>query len=163
MFVVGATGAVGGFACELGAAGVRVIATATASDACRLAAKRVQPGDIIDRANQSPVRRALVGGGVDAVLNLAGPQPGPQALAAVPDRGSYVTIVPGQLPDSQRDVIPRSLFLQQDRRSLATLSEQLSTGILTTAVRRAFPLERAEDAFRLAATSGTGKIVLDLR
>ncbi|PKV79154.1 NADP-dependent oxidoreductase [Nocardia fluminea] len=157
VLVTGAAGAVGGFAVEIAARwrGLRVIAQVGAEDAGfvrGLGATWVLPRETPDLAEAV---RALVPGGVDAVLDTAGLGAG--ALAAVRNRGSFVTVVGGADPMPLRGIRVHHAWISADGAALATLAGY----DLTLRVADTLPLEHAADAHtRLARGGLRGRIVL---
>ncbi|GEM29938.1 NADPH:quinone reductase [Nocardia neocaledoniensis NBRC 108232] len=157
LLVTGAAGAVGGFAVEIAARwrGLRVIAQAGDADAelvRRLGAEWVVPREAVDLADAV---RALVPGGVDAVLDTAGLGAG--ALAAVRNRGSFVTVVGGADPIPLRGIRVHHTWISADGAALATLAGY----DLTLRVADTLPIEQAVRAHtRLAEGGLRGRIVL---
>ncbi|MFD9546818.1 NADP-dependent oxidoreductase [Nocardia salmonicida] len=157
LLVTGAAGAVGGFAVEIAARwrGIRVIAQAGDDDADfvrGLGAQWVLPRETPDLAEAV---RALVPGGVDAVLDTAGLST--RALAAVRNRGSFVTVVGGADPIPLRGIRVHHIWISADGAALATLAGY----DLALRVADTLPLEQAADAHaRLAEGGLRGRIVL---
>ncbi|GGN72834.1 NADP-dependent oxidoreductase [Nocardia rhizosphaerihabitans] len=157
LLVTGAAGAVGGFAVEIAARwrGVRVVAQVGEADADvvrALGAEWVVPRDVPDLAEAV---RALVPGGVDAVLDTAGLSA--MALATVRNRGSFVTVVGGADPIPLRGIRVHHTWISADGAALATLAAY----DLTLRVAGTLPLEQAAHAHtRLAEGGLRGRIVL---
>lgn len=157
LLVTGAAGAVGGFAVEIAARwrGVRVVAQVGAADADfvrALGAEWVVPRAVPDLAEAV---RALVPGGVDAVLDTAGLSA--RALATVRNRGSFVTVVGGADPIPLRGIRVHHTWISADGAALATLAAY----DLTLRVADTLPLEQAAHAHtRLAEGGLRGRIVL---
>lgn len=157
LLVTGAAGAVGGFAVEIAARwrGLRVVAQVGGADADlarRLGAEWVVSRDVADLADAV---RALVPGGVDAVLDTAGL--GASALAAVRNRGSFVTVVGGADPIPLRGIGVHHTWISADGDALATLAGY----DLTLRVADTLPIEQAVRAHtRLAEGGLRGRIVL---
>ncbi|WP_280301307.1 NADP-dependent oxidoreductase [Nocardia neocaledoniensis] len=157
LLVTGAAGAVGGFAVEIAARwrGLRVVAQVGGADADlarRLGAEWLVSRDVADLADAV---RALVPGGVDAVLDTAGVGAG--ALAAVRNRGSFVTVVGGADPIPLRGIRVHHTWISADGDALATLAGY----DLTLRVADTLPIEQAVRAHtRLAEGGLRGRIVL---
>ncbi|MEU4708697.1 NADP-dependent oxidoreductase [Nocardia salmonicida] len=157
LLVTGAAGAVGGFAVEIAARwrGIRVIAQAGDDDADfvrGLGAQWVLPRETPDLAEAA---RALVPGGVDAVLDTAGLSAG--ALAAVRNRGAFVTVVGGADPIPLRGIRVHHAWISADGAALATLAGY----DLALRVADTLPLEQAAAAHtRLAEGGLRGRLVL---
>lgn len=157
LLVTGAAGAVGGFAVEIAARwrGVRVIAQAGPGDVelvRGLGAEWVVGRETPDLGEAV---RALVPGGVDAVLDTVGS--GAAALAAVRNRGAFVTVVGGADPVPLRGIRVHHTWITADGAALATLA---GYG-LALRVADTLPLDRAADAHtRLAGGGLRGRIVL---
>ncbi|WP_433722242.1 NADP-dependent oxidoreductase [Nocardia sp. CA-129566] len=153
LLVAGATGAVGGFAVELAAQqGIRVIAQGADSDFLHsIGAHWTLPRD----ADLAAEARRLVPGGVHAALDTAGI--GIRALAAVRNRGCFVTVVGGAAPIPLRGITVRHEWIHADGRALARFAEQK----LTTRVADTLALRAAAEAHtRLAAGHLPGRLVL---
>ncbi|MFF2085122.1 NADP-dependent oxidoreductase [Nocardia sp. NPDC058176] len=108
-----------------------------------------------DTVDLAEVVRELVPGGVDAVLDTAGL--GARALAAVRNRGSFVTVVGGADPLPLRGIRVHHAWITADGPALATLAGyDLSLRVADT-----IPLEQAVAAHtRLAEGGLRGRIVL---
>ncbi|MFF0545592.1 NADP-dependent oxidoreductase [Nocardia thailandica] len=157
LLVTGAAGAVGGFAVELAARhrGLRVLAVAGAADAD--AVRALGATWVVDRAvpDLADAARALVPGGVDAALHTAGPAL--PALAAVRNRGGFVTVVGGVDPKPLRGIAVRHTWIAADGPALA----RLSAADLTLRVADTLPLDRAAEAHaRLERGGLRGRLVL---
>ncbi|MET9212199.1 MULTISPECIES: NADP-dependent oxidoreductase [unclassified Nocardia] len=157
LLVTGAAGAVGGFAVEIAARwrGVRVVAQVGDADADlvrALGAEWVVSREVTDLAEAV---RALVPGGVDAVLDTAGLST--RALAAVRNRGSFVTVVGGADPIPLRGIRVHHTWISADGAALATIAAY----DLTLRVADTLPLEHAARAHtRLAEGGLRGRLVL---
>ena len=136
VLVTGATGAVGGFAAELGRhRGLTVIA------AGRTEVDSVEPGS------------------VDAVLHTAGPT---GVLAAVREGGRYLSVVPGGAPQPERGIEPEIHYVEANGAQLRELAKLVEDGVLTPRVAGVLPLESAAEAHRRLEAGGLrGRLVLD--
>ncbi|RJO75193.1 NADP-dependent oxidoreductase [Nocardia panacis] len=155
LLVTGATGAVGGFAVEIAAQrGIRVLAQGSDAEFLRsVGAEWVLERD----ADLSAEARRRVPGGVDAALDTAGLSN--RALAAIRNRGRFVTVVGGAVPVPLRGITVHQEWIHADGRALARLAEQK----LTFRVAETLPLEAAAEAHtRLAAGGLSGRLVLTL-
>jgi len=172
LLVTGAAGAVGGYAVQLAAAaGLRVVATASAADedlvrgfgaelfvprAAEPGAaepREVAPGTLAARV------RALVPGGVHGVLDAA--VLGLPALDALRGGGSFVSVIAGVAPPPLRGTRVSTLFVRADGARLAELVSLVEAGTLTPRVAETFPLEKAAAAHqRLAEGPVRGRLVL---
>lgn len=153
LLVTGATGAVGGFAVEIAAQqGLRVLAQGTDVEFLRSIGAE---WTIARDADVAAEARRLVPGGVHGALDTAGL--GIRALAAVRNRGQYVTVVAGADPVPLRGITVHHEWIHAEGRGLARLAESK----LTTRVADVLPLHAAAEAHaRLAAGSLPGRIVL---
>ncbi|NKY88953.1 NADP-dependent oxidoreductase [Nocardia veterana] len=153
LLVTGGTGAVGGFAVELAARqGVRVLAQG--SDPAFLHSVGAH-WTLPREADLATEARRLVPGGVHAALDTAGL--GARALAAVRNRGSFVTVVGGADPIPLRGIAVHHEWIHADGGTLARLVDQN----LTTRVADTLPLADAAVAHeRLAAGGFSGRLVL---
>jgi NADPH:quinone reductase-like Zn-dependent oxidoreductase len=160
--VIGAAGAVGGYAIQLAKAdGLTVLAVAKPSDEALVrglgADMIVDPGDDVG----AHIRRELPSGapGVIDGAALDG-----LALGAVADGGRLVTLK-GWTGPSERDIIitPISSFRSTtDTALFDRLRSQVEEGILTLRVAEVLPATAAADAHRRLAAGGVrGRLVLD--
>ena len=154
LLVTGASGAVGGFATQLGAAaGLNVIAVAGRDDeawVAGLGAAEVVPRDA-DLGALDPVH------GVFDAVPL-----GPAAsTGALRDGGKAVFTRPPDPPEPERDIQLESFLVSPNPPALRELSAKLAAGELKTRVARVLPLEEAAEGHRLAEAGGLrGKVVL---
>ncbi|KAB8196876.1 zinc-binding dehydrogenase [Nonomuraea phyllanthi] len=159
LLVTGAAGAVGGYLVELAALrGARVAAVAGAADekeARELGAEWFVPrGEDVASAV-----RALVPGGVDAVVDAA--VLGLAALDAVRDGGAFVALSSGVAPVALRGTDVATVLFRADAHQLAEVVRLVEDGRLTLRVADTYPLERAAEAHaRLAAGGVRGRLVL---
>ncbi|MBT2386450.1 NADP-dependent oxidoreductase [Streptomyces sp. ISL-11] len=158
VLVHAAAGGVGSMAVQIAKhLGARVIGTASERnhDYLRgLGAEPVVYGDgLADRV------RALVPGGVDAVLDLVGGEALTVSPALLADGGRLASVAdPAVLGLGGRYV-----FVRPDAADLAALTELAESGALTVEVARTFPLEKTADAQRANAEGHTrGKIVVTM-
>lgn len=150
--VIGAAGAVGGFATRLAALrGVQVIGVAGAADQSTVTAAgaRFAPRDDL----------AGLVGRADAVLDtalLGGP-----ALALVRDGGAYANVFAPALPKAERGVRMFGVAVQSNGSRSEKLAQLVAGGELDAPVARTMPLEEVATAHSELAAGGTrGRIVL---
>ncbi|NUR84109.1 MAG: NADP-dependent oxidoreductase [Nonomuraea sp.] len=159
LLVTGAAGAVGGFLVQLGVArGLRVVAVAGAADeelVRGFGAEWFVPRD----ADLAPAVRALVAGGVDAVVDAAlSPV---AALDALADGGTFVALSVGVAPVALRGTVVRTVFFRAEPAQLAEIVRLVEAGRVTARVAGTYPLAKAADAHaRLAAGGVRGRLVL---
>jgi NADPH:quinone reductase-like Zn-dependent oxidoreductase len=159
LLVTGAAGAVGGYAVALAhARELRVVAVAGPSDEAQVRAFGAD--EFVPRGPALGDRvRALVPGGVDAVLDPA--LLGLDALDAVRGGGEFVAFAAGAAPLPLRGVRVRSVWIRADGARLAGLARLASEGVLPLRVADVLPLEDAVAAHeRLAAGGLRGRLVL---
>lgn len=158
VLVTGAAGAVGGYAAALAnTRGLRVVAVASESDeplVRGLGAEFVARGPALgDRV------RALVPGGVDAVLDTA--LLGLDALDAVRGGGEFVAFAAGAAPLPLRGIRVHNVWIRADGERLADLAKLAEDGALPLRVADVLPLSKAAEAHERLATGGLrGRIVL---
>jgi NADPH:quinone reductase len=153
LLVTGASGAVGGFAVQLGtAAGLRVVAQASSDDedwVAGLGAAEVLPRDA-DLDAIEPVD-----GVFDAVP--LGPN---DSTGALRDGGKAVFTRGTDPPTSDR-VELESFLVSPDGEALRELAARFAAGELSTRVAQVLPLEQAAEGHRLVEAGGLrGKVVL---
>ncbi len=159
VLVTGAAGAVGGYAVALAhARKLRVVAVASAAD--EAAVRGFGADEFVPRGPSLGDRvRALVPGGVDAVLDTA--LLGLDALDAVRGGGEFVAFAAGAAPLPLRGIRVRSVWIRADGARLAELSRLAGNGTLPLRVAGALPLADAAVAHeRLAAGGLRGRLVL---
>ncbi|MET8545888.1 NADP-dependent oxidoreductase [Kitasatospora sp. NPDC004799] len=156
VLVHAAAGGVGSLAVQIAVAlGARVIGTASERnhDYLRtLGAEPVTYGDgLAERV------RALVPGGVDAVLDLVGGEALQISPALLAEGGRLASVADGAV----LALGGRYVFVRPDAADLAALTDLAESDRLTVEVAATFPLEQAADAQRLNADGHTrGKIVV---
>jgi NADPH2:quinone reductase len=160
LLVTGAAGAVGGYAVELAAAaGVRVVATASAADeelVRGFGAEWFVPRGV---PRLGVAVRELVPGGVDAVFDAA--VVGIEAHDALRGGGTFLAVVVGAAPPALRGTRVRTVLIRADGRRLAELAERVDAGGLTPRVAETFPLDKVAVAHqRLAERGLRGRLVL---
>jgi NADPH2:quinone reductase len=159
LLVTGAAGAVGAFVVELAAArGIRVVAVASPADEAFLrglgAAEFVARTDALGEAV-----RALVPGGVDAVIDAA--VLGIAAHQALRNGGTFVCVVLPSAPPPLRDTTVHQFLVSADGARLSELAALVDAGRLTLRVAGTLPLTDAAAAHeRLAAGGVRGRLVL---
>lgn len=165
VLVNGPLGAVGSVAAQLARhAGARVVGVVRPEHRDQAHALGLE--GTVDRGGDiaAAVRR-LVGGPVDAALDVVGGSTATATLAAVRDGGYYATIMPrldsGGPSVPVRSIIPQVIYIVPDPRSLGQLSELVARGVLSVRIGATFPLDQAADAHRLAESHTVlGKSVL---
>ncbi|WP_405656540.1 NADP-dependent oxidoreductase [Streptomyces sp. RK9] len=145
LLVTGAAGAVGGFAVQLAALrGLRVVAYAGAAD--EEFARAAGAEWFVPRSRDLAENvRALVPGGVDAVLDAAAL--GIAALGAVRNHGSFVSVV-GAAPAPLRGITVAEQWVAADGAALAHLAALAGADRLTARVADTLPLDEAVRAHR---------------
>ncbi|HZD72744.1 MAG TPA: NADP-dependent oxidoreductase [Actinomycetota bacterium] len=156
--IIGATGAVGGFAAELAAhRGQSVYAVTNAQD--ETFARGLSAVFVPRSADPAGAIRAAADGPVDAVLDTAGIDGA--ALGAVRDGGAFVTTLPPTAPPAERDIRVSALQVEADGHQLAELVALAEQGKLTLRVARTYPLQDAAPAHaRLEKGGVRGRLVL---
>jgi NADPH:quinone reductase-like Zn-dependent oxidoreductase len=159
LLVTGAAGAVGAFAVELAAArGIHVVAAAAPADepflrglgAAEFVARTDPLGDAV---------RALVPGGVDAVIDAAAL--GIAAHQALRNGGTFVSVVLPFTPPALRNTTVHSFLVWADGARLAELAALVDAGRLTLRVAGTLPLADAAAAHERLANGGVrGRLVL---
>ena len=157
VLVTGASGAVGGFATQLGsAAGLDVVAVASEGDedwVASLGAAEVLPRDT-DLSAIEPVD-----GVFDAVP--LGPE---KSTGALRDGGAAVFTRPPDPPEVGRDIRLDSFLVSPNQPALVELSRKLAAGELRTRIAKVLPLDEVAEGHRLAEAGGLrGKVVLTTR
>jgi NADPH:quinone reductase-like Zn-dependent oxidoreductase len=159
--VTGAAGAVGGYAVELGVAeGLKVIAVASPGDEPML--KKMGAGHFVARGDDAAQKiRAIVPGGVDAVIDAA--VIGRPILAAIKDGGA-MAVVRGWQGDSERDITIHQVRVSdyvKNQAALAKMGQQVADGKLTLRVAETFPPERAAEAHKKLSAGGVrGRLLI---
>jgi NADPH:quinone reductase-like Zn-dependent oxidoreductase len=157
LVVTGAAGAVGGYAVQIGAAeGVHVVAIASAADEELVRGFGASEFVARDGSETLAARiRAAVPDGADALLDAA--LVGGSLMAAVCDRGLFLTVRPGLEIPSQRDIRVESVrsgeYLHEPgkREQLVHLVEE---GKLILRVADTVPPENAADGYRRLEAGG---------
>ncbi|MEU5084457.1 MULTISPECIES: NADP-dependent oxidoreductase [Streptomyces] len=160
LLVTGAAGAVGGYATELASlAGVHVVAVAGQQDEELI--RSLGARSFIARTDDvARAARALVPGGVDAVLDAA--VQGIQVLDAVRNQGAFASVLAGAAPFAMRGIRVTELqWVEADGRTLDGLATLAGAGRLTPRVADVLPLTEAVEAHRRLAKGGLrGRLVL---
>lgn len=156
--VVGAGGAVGAYAVELGVdRGLAVYGVADTRDEPFV---RGLGATFVPRSTD-PVAAivATAAGQVDAVLDTAGL--GAQVLGAVRDEGGLVPTVPPATPPGERDIQVSGVQVAADGSQLAGLVALADSGALTLRVARTYPFAGAAEAHAQLEKGGVrGRLVL---
>lgn len=139
--------------------GAEVIATAGPHSAARVSAAGA--AHVLDR--QSPewpgqVRKLTAGRGVDLAVNAA-PGGAARALGAVKNGGRLATIT-SDLPDGERGIEVRQVYVAPDGPRLARLGELLAAGTIGVTVSAPFPLELAARALAHLQQGTNGQAVV---
>jgi NADPH2:quinone reductase len=159
LLVTGAAGGLGGFVTELAAArGIRVMATSGAAD--EELVRSLGARDFVPRGVElAPAVRALVPGGVDAVIDTA--LLGIAAHGALRGGGTFVAVLSVAAPPPLRGTQVRNVRIRANDPRLADLSSLVDKGGLTLRVASTYPLDRAAEAQRRFAAGGLrGRLVL---
>lgn len=159
LLVTGAAGGLGGFLVELAAArGIHVVATAGADD--EELVRSLGASDFVPRdAELGPAVRALVPGGVDAVIDTA--LLGIAAHAALRGAGTFIAVVAPATPPPLRGTTVRNVWIRANDPRLADLSALVDKGALTLRLAASYPLDKVADAHRRFAGGGLrGRLVL---
>ncbi|MEV0688096.1 NADP-dependent oxidoreductase [Nocardia sp. NPDC050378] len=166
ILVNGASGGVGAFAVQLlSARGVTVIATGTADDVERLTA--LGAAAVVDYT-ADPVAeqvRARHPEGVDALINLAGYDPGQVPVAAVREGGKVAstTVLPEQSALAAAGLTGTSVMAAPVTETIAALGAQAAAGDLRVPIAEVVTLDQAPQALADLAAGGVGgKIVVSL-
>ena len=159
LLVTGAAGGLGGFVTELAASrDIHVVATAGAADeelVRSLGARSFVPRGV----ELAPAVRALVPGGVDAVIDPA--LLGIAAHGALRGGGTFIAVIAPATPPPLRGTSVRNVWIRADDPRLAELSALVDKGALTLRVADSYPLDRVADAHRRFAAGGLrGRLVL---
>lgn len=94
----------------------------------------------------------------DAVLDTAGIA---NTIAAVRDRGSFVSIADNQQPKPERGIFPSKSYVQEDSDKLKTIAEQVSNHSITVPVGNRYALSETASAHRDFEKGGLrGKVLL---
>jgi NADPH:quinone reductase-like Zn-dependent oxidoreductase len=159
VLVNGAGGVTGGMLVQLAAyRGAKVIATAGADSAGRVAAMGASTVLDYHQADWPEQVRALTAGGVDAAANAAR-SGSSAAVRAVRDGGRLATIT-ADLPAAERDIAMRSVQVVPDGRRLGALVELLAQDVLTISVTGRFALEQGGAALTQARHGAHGSAVV---
>jgi NADPH:quinone reductase-like Zn-dependent oxidoreductase len=138
--------------------GAKVIATAGADSADRVAAMGASTVLDYHQADWPEQVRALTAGGVDAAANAAR-SGSSAAVRAVRDGGRLATIT-ADLPAAERDIAMWSVQVVPDGRRLGALVELLAQGVLTISVTGRFALEQGGAALTQARHGAHGSAVV---
>jgi NADPH2:quinone reductase len=155
LLVTGASGAVGGYATELGAAaGLHVVAVAGNGDEAWVAG--LGAAEVLARDADL--------GAIDPVDGVFDAVPlGPRAsTGALREGGKAVFTRAPDPPEAERDIELESFLVRPNPRALRELARRLAAGELTPArIARVLALEQAAEGHRLAEAGGLrGKVVL---
>jgi NADPH2:quinone reductase len=156
--VIGAGGAVGGYAVELAKLrGLDVIGVASEQDRrflTRLRATFALRGD-----DPAAAVRAVAPDGVDGLLDTA--SLGVPALGAVRDGGAYVGVIRPAEPPAERGIRVDTVSVHSDGEALHDLVDLVDDDLLTLRVADTFPFEEAAAAHAVLSRPGArGRPVL---
>jgi NADPH:quinone reductase-like Zn-dependent oxidoreductase len=160
LLVTGAAGAVGGFALELAALrGLRTVAVARVEDEPLVRA--LGAAEFVPRTDRlGTAVRALVPGGVDAVIDCA--VLGIAAHGALRGEGTFVALVAPFAPPPIRGTRVLVQEVWADGARLTELVALVVAQHLTLRVARVLPLTEAAEAHRLVEAGGLrGRVVLE--
>ncbi len=159
LLVTGAAGALGGYSVELAARrGLRVVAIAAPPDEAVVRGLGAQW--FVPRSPEPAAAvRALVPGGVDAVIDAA--VLGNRARDAVRSGGGFISVAAGAAPLPLRGTRVRNVWIRADGRRLAELGALAGAGLLGVRVADSYPLDKAAVALdRLSRGGLRGRLVL---
>lgn len=158
LVIVGAAGAVGGFALELAVhRGLRVLGVAGRGDEPFI---RARGGEYLDRdADLATQVRTLLPGGADALFDTASlAQP---TLEAIRDQGTYCGVIYPYAPTPMRDITVTTVGVHSNPETLADLVDLAEAGTLTPRVAARYPLADAAQAHQHLARGGIrGDVIL---
>jgi NADPH:quinone reductase-like Zn-dependent oxidoreductase len=157
--VIGAAGALGGYAVELAKVrGLRVVAVAGADDEELL--KSLGADVFVPRSDDLVAAvRAAEPDGVDGLLDAA--IVGPSAVGAVRDGGAFVAVTAGVDPAPERGIRVATVGVRPNGAELAELVALVEAGKLTLRVADVYPFAKAGEAHaRLAKGGVRGRLVL---
>jgi NADPH:quinone reductase-like Zn-dependent oxidoreductase len=159
--VVGAAGAVGGYAVQLGVVdGLRVIGVSAAADEALV--RQFGATDFVARGDDLAAGvRAIVPEGVDGLVDAAAI--GPAILGAVRD-GGKVAVVRAFEGDLERGISVEHVRVSdyaRNQAALQRLADLVASGHLTLRVAETFPPERAGEAqAKLLGGGVRGRLVI---
>ena len=159
LLVTGAAGALGGYSVELAARrGLRVVAMAAPPD--EAAVRGFGAHWFVPRSTEPAAAvRALVPGGVDAVIDAA--VLGNRARDAVRNGGAFISVAAGAAPIPLRGTRVLNVWIRADGRRLAELAALAGAGLLGVRVADSYPLDKAAVALdRLSRGGLRGRLVL---
>ncbi|HVK21426.1 MAG TPA: NADP-dependent oxidoreductase [Actinokineospora sp.] len=148
LLVTGAAGGVGGYAVTLAArAGWSVTGLARASDR-----EFVLTAGAVEFITEPA-------GMFDAVLDAA--VLGEAGVALVGDGGTYVGVIPPNVPDGLGRVTTTAVFVAADSARLSSLLADTASGLLPARIGGSLPLEQASTAHKTLAAGGVrGRLLL---
>jgi len=156
-----AAGGVGTFAIQLARwKGARVLATASAANAEYV--RGLGADQVID---YKATRFESVAKDVDLVLDLAGGETQKRSFAVLRPGGYLVsTVQPPSQEEAAKHKVPALMMrMQASTKLLVQLAELMEARTIRTVVTKAYPLARAQDAWRNHMSGHTrGKVVLEV-
>lgn len=158
LVIVGAAGAVGGFALELAVdRGLRVLGVASPADEAFIGARG---GVFLDRGLDLATQvYDQVPGGADALFDTASLSA--PALAAIRDGGTYCGVIYPYAPAPARDITITTVGVHSNPHALADLVKLADVGIISPRVTARYQLDDAVQAHRHLARGGTrGDVIL---
>jgi NADPH2:quinone reductase len=162
VLISGATGGVGAFAVQLGAAcGAVVVATASPGAEAEFV-RDLGAAHVVDYRDDLPAQvRDIRPGGVDAVIHLAGDGPALADLLAPGGRfASTLGVGPDQLVG--RDVRATAVFANPDAARLDRLAADVVAGRLRVPIQRTYQLDELGQAMADFAAGTRGKLAVSV-
>lgn len=157
LVIIGAAGAVGGFALELAHhRDVHVIGVGSASDQDYITSHGAA---FVDRhTDLAEATRTIIPGGADALFDTA--STADAALPAVRDGGRYCGVIAPFAPTPVRGITISTVGVQSDPDILRRVAHLAAARQLTLRVNRTYPFDDAGQAFAHASTPGTRGAIL---
>ncbi len=99
---------------------------------------------------------------LDAVADTVGGVVGEHALKTLRDNGVYATVVGGPAHPPERGIRVEAMMAEPDASRLEELAFDVASGALHIPIAKSFPLERIQEATRLAEAGAGGKVVVTI-
>lgn len=146
--IIGAAGAVGGFALEIARhRGIEVIGVASSADEPFVTQRGAT---FVDRGSDvAAAVRAVATRGADAVFDTA--SLGAAALPAIRDGGRYCGVIAPLAPAPERGITVSTVGVHSDPDALTRLIELVDQSVLTLRIDTTHPIDDAGPAFDRAA------------